>query len=92
LALVGVVVAVVDLSDHETDQARLPADMEEGWIASEREGGFRTMSYPLAGVSARRIITDPGINSPLALTHNGRKILVTGHFGCTSGEITDQPP
>ena len=87
LALMGLVVAVVDRSDHVTDQARLPAGLDEGWVASEREGGFRMMSYPLAGViSARRIITDPGINSPLALIQNGRAVLVTGHFGCTSGE------
>ena len=86
LALVGLMVAVVYPLDHETDQARLPADLDEGWVASGQQGGFRMMSYPLAGVSARRIITDPGINSPLILTHNGRKVLVTGHFGCTSGE------
>lgn len=86
LALVGLVVAVVDLSGHATEQARLPADRDEGQVASEGEGGFQMMSYPPAGVSARRIITDPGINSPLVLSQNGRKVLVTGHFGCTSGE------
>jgi hypothetical protein len=86
LALVGLAVAAVDLSNHKAGQARLPAGPEEEWVASGREGGFRMMSYPSAGVSARRIITDPGINSPLLLTQNGRQVLVTGHFRCVSGD------
>ena len=86
LALMSLVGAVVNLSNHETDQVRLPAGPDEGWIASGQEGGLRAISYPPARVSARRIITDPGINSPLVLTQNGREVLVTGHFGCTRGD------
>jgi hypothetical protein len=86
LALVGLMVAVVDLSDRQADQTRLPVDLDKGSVASGQPGDLQMMSYPLAAVSARRIITDPGINSPLVLTQNGREVLVTGHFGCTRGD------
>jgi hypothetical protein len=86
LAFLGLVVAVADLSGRGTNQARLLANLDKWQVASGREGGFWITSYPLAGVSARRIITDPGINSPLILTQNGREVLVTGHFDCQSGE------
>ena len=86
LVLLGLGVAVIGLSDYGTDQTGLQADLAEGSIASGREDGFHLASYSLSGVSARRIITDPGINSPLVLTQNGREVLVTGHLACTRGE------
>jgi hypothetical protein len=84
LALVGVVVAVVDLSDQET--------IRPGYLQTGRGGCFwakvASMSI-LWPVSVRFIITDPGINRH-GLNHNGRGP-VTGHFG-RGGRITRSRP
>ena len=86
LVLLGLGVVVIALSGYQTDQTRLAADLAVGSIASGREDGFQLASYSFSGVSARRMITDPGINSPLFLTQNGREVLVTGHLACPRGE------
>jgi hypothetical protein len=48
--------------------------------------GVVPVSYGLAPISARRTISDPGLNSPLSLSAGGRKITVTGHLGCIKGD------
>jgi hypothetical protein len=59
---------------------------DPNWAASAQAGDLQRISYSLADIGARRAISDPGINSPLTLAENGRKVVVTGHVNCTLGE------
>ena len=80
-------VAVVDRSDSELAQARSATDTEQEGVVSAQTGGFQLISTRLAGISARHAISDPGLNSPLILAKSGRKVVVTGHFTCTRGDV-----
>lgn len=81
----GLSVAVAEPPD-KTRQEQREEDIEPIWNVTARPGDFALASRPLTGVAARRSISDPGINSPLTLAENGRKVTVTGHFGCLRGE------
>lgn len=67
-------------------QIGLPTNVGDEAVASARSGGFQLISYPVPPISARHIITDPGINSPLVLAVNGRQVAVAGHVTCTKGD------
>lgn len=86
LALLGLVVVAIGSPDRGSDRARLPTGLDEEWVVSEREGSLQLISFPEPQISARRVISDPGINSPLVLTQNGREVLLTGHVTCSKGD------
>ena len=65
-------------------KARLLTNSDQAWLVSEQRDRYQAISYPAPPISARRIISDPGINSPLVLMHNGREVLVTGHLQATT--------
>jgi hypothetical protein len=86
LALFSLVVLVVGPAHRGAAQVSLPTDLDLGWVAAEGKGGYQTIAYSVPPITARRIISDPGIFSPLVLTNNGRQVVVTGHVTCVKGD------
>lgn len=55
-------------------------------VPQDGEAALYRISNRLPSISARRMISDPGLNTPLRLEENGRKITVTGHLNCARGD------
>jgi hypothetical protein len=79
-------VSTAPLSPAEAGGAQQNVDLQQIWRAPAENGEPQMVSDRLVSISARRMISDPGLNTPLVLSENGRKIAVTGHLNCIKGD------
>ncbi len=92
LALLGLTVwsasgaSIPGLQLNEIGHAGPAADPQQDRYSTARNGELQLVSNRLTTISARRVISDPGLNTPLVLSENGRKIVATGHLACTKGD------